>query len=217
MSEANWGTNDGPVKKSGLPKWLFWCGGGCLLAVVVGGLILWFGAQYAQEFINEARDPEKQWPKLQQVLPFDERPANYELGWGSSVLMETYVVNSGQGLVGVVMRLSESDKESVDSQLMNPDFSGSFMGMGGRRDLARTTVEVQGRMLDILRFRQDNPNKQPTSEDPSGGVAHSAYVRISTPDEARQVVVQLLAPGSNDPISDEQIREFFAPFHVGSK
>lgn len=216
MSDANWGANEAPVKKSGLPKWLLWCGGGCLLALVVGGIGAFVLFKLGKEFVEEARDSEKQWPKLQQLLPFDERPAGYELGWGSSFLMETYVLKDGKGLVGVVMRFKESDAESVDAQLMNPEFGGSFMGMGGRKDTQAGTIEMQGTTFDVLRFRQAEAQAAP-GEGAVSAPAHSAYVRLTAAGDTRPVVVQLIAMGAMQPIGDEQIRDYFAPFHVGRK
>lgn len=217
MTDANWGSSEAPVKKSGLPKWMLWCGGGCLLALVLGGIAAFALFKFGKAFVEEARDSEKQWPKLQQLLPFDERPAGYELGWGSSFLMETYVLKDQKGLVGVVMRFNESDSESVDAQLMNPEFSGSFMGMGGRKDLKKGAIEMQGASFDVLRFHQTDAGGGPAGGDGSQAPAFSAYVRLTEAGDTRPVVVQLIAIGATEPIPDEQIREYFAPFHVGRK
>lgn len=182
----------------------------------MGGIGAFVLFKVGKEFVEEARDSEKQWPKLQQLLPFDERPAGYELDWGSSFLMETYVLKDGKGLVGVVMRFKESDSESVDAQLMNPEFSGSFMGMGGRKDLRKGVVQMQGATFDVLRFHQTEAQAGPGGGEP-GAPAFSAYVRLTEAGDTRPVVVQLLAIGATEPIGDDQIREFFAPFHVGRK
>ena len=215
MVDANWGADEAPTKSSRIPKWLWWCGGGCLLALVlaaIGGYMLF---SFGKRLVEEGRDPELQWPKLERILPFDQRPEGYQLTWGSSLLVETYALLDPEGRIGVVMRFPESQASAVDGQLMNPDHSGALLGMGGRKDLSQLKITVQGRELDALRFYQEQGQDMDGDGKPDQG--HTIMVRLTDAGATEPVVFQLFTRGQGGlvPPTEDDVRAFLAPFHVG--
>ena len=71
MTETNWGESEAPVRKKSIPTWLWFCGGGCLLALIVsivGGVLLF---QKGKQMYEEGQDPEIQWAKVAEVLTYD--------------------------------------------------------------------------------------------------------------------------------------------------
>jgi hypothetical protein len=216
MVDANWGAEEAPSKRSRIPKWLWWCGGGCLVALVLAVAAGFWLFKLGKQLVEEGRDPEQQWPKLQRVLPFEERPAGYQLTWGSTLLLETYALLDPEGRIGIVMRFRESQAASVEAQMMNPDYSGALLGMGGRKDLSTLKVVVQGRELEALRFYQEQGQDMDGDGRPDQG--HTIVVRLTDEDAVAPVVLQLFTPGEGGlvPPTEDDVRAFLAPFHVGN-
>src|SRR5688572_30506234 len=72
----DWGDIENvPKQKRGLPKWLLFCGGGCLVALVLGGIAGYF----VFKLIEEGKDQDVQYPKLEQHIGLDHRLSDYEL------------------------------------------------------------------------------------------------------------------------------------------
>jgi hypothetical protein len=77
MTEVDWSEEaEAPApKKRGIPRWIWiGCGCGCLTTLVVLAIGGWY--------FKQALDPEVQWPKLRQVLAFEERPTDLKLHMG---------------------------------------------------------------------------------------------------------------------------------------
>src|ERR1700752_3085515 len=77
MAETDWqDPEEAPKKKRRGPTWVWWgCGGSCLLFTIVGVVVLVLGASVVKNLL----DPEKAWPGVREVLPYDERPP----GWAA--------------------------------------------------------------------------------------------------------------------------------------
>jgi hypothetical protein len=57
---------DAPTRKSGVPGWVWGCGGGCMLMLLLAiGVTWWFGAKIAGIV-----DPEKAWPEVAELMPY---------------------------------------------------------------------------------------------------------------------------------------------------
>jgi hypothetical protein len=100
--------------------------------------------------------------------------------------------------------------------MMNPDYSGALLGMGGRKDLSTLKVVVQGRELEALRFYQEQG--QDMNGDGKSDQGHTIVVRLTDEDAAAPVVLQLFTPGEGGlvPPTEDDVRAFLAPFHVGN-
>lgn len=214
MSETTWGEGEVlPPKKKKVPTWLWFCGSGCLLAVV---LAIVLGAWFASKF-KDALDPEKQWPNVAEVLPFDERPRELDLKWGSTIGMDMFVFIDERGFAAILMRFRPSDGAEVRQTLMNPEYKGGFMGMGDRKGLEAGRIRVQGRDLEVVRFHQmegeGGSGGQPGA--PRVGDGESIMVLLTPPEATEPVVLQLVRSAGEGPITDEDVQRFLKPFHVG--
>lgn len=212
MTETNWGESEAPVRKKSIPTWLWFCGGGCLLALVLAIA----GGAWGVSLFKDAMDPEKQWPNVQAILPYDEQPPELQLVWGSTFPMDVFVFLDQRGYGAMLFRFAESDAHEVREQLLNPEFKGGFMGAGARKDLQAASVDVQGRELPVLRFYQSGGGEPSgPGAPPNAGSGASIVVDLSDPGDVRPLVLQLVRHDGDEPISDDEVRQFLEPFHVG--
>lgn len=207
MSEVEWSeeSEEAPRKKGGIPKWVWiGCGGGCLLAVVAAIALVVFGAMW----VKKGADPEVQWPKLQQVLPFDERPTDLELGFGTRIpfIMDQYNLVSASGqYTATVMHFKGAAASDIE-QLLSEDPQGAPFGLGAPVEPEAGELEIQGRSVRVLRFRSIGGTGMVE------GVGPGIRVDVSSP--GRALVVELRRKGSQEPLTDEELTAFFDHFDV---
>jgi hypothetical protein len=214
MSETNWGETEAPVRKKRVPTWLWFCGGGCLLAVVFAIALLGFGVK----FVKDATNPEKQWPAVAEILPFDQRPPELHLIAGNTLGADFFVFQDDRGFVVVLMRLRSGDPGEARRRVMDPNQQGGFMSAGARRDMVAGQVHVQGRDLDVLRFHQESPGEksgEDKGEEAAGHSGPSIWVDVTPAGSEYPVLLQLTRVRSDEPIRDEDVQAFLKPFHVG--
>lgn len=218
MSESTWGEGEStpPPKKKAIPTWLWFCGGGCLLAVIAGIIGITLLVSWAKDAVQQATDPEVQWPKLEQVLPYDQRPPELDLKFGWSVGVNMYYFDDSRGYAAILIGLPMHDERERD-KMMNPNTSTGFMGVGNRKDATAGKVAVQGRSLDVLRFHHMGGSA--SSGGPSGapkvGSGPSVMVDLTKDTDPGLLFLQLVRLHSAEPVSDEDIQTFLKPFHVG--
>jgi hypothetical protein len=219
MTETNWGTeNEPPPKKKGLPTWLWFCGGGCLLAVVLSIILGAWLFSKAKEFVKESTDPEKQWPQLAQILPYDARPSELKLSLGTHIGADVYVFEDARGFAEIIFGFSETQGAEVRDKLMNPEYSGGAFGVGARKDLKGGTIRVQGRDLKVVRFRQsEKDSSSGVQAEVKVGAGPSILVDLTPDTGKRPVILQMVRLHSDEPITDEEVVEFLKPFHVGTE
>jgi hypothetical protein len=204
MSEVEWSEESGgvPARKRGIPKWVwFGCGGGCLLVTLVVAAIAVFGYR----MVEDASDPEKQWPLLQNVLPFDERPESIDLtGFPIPGVMRQFVlIDNEHGIQGSVMSFYSARGDEI-SQMFDPDGSSAPFGLGAPVDGEAGQMEIQGQSVPYLRF-------QSIKGQPGLGPG----IRIDlTPVDASGRVAELRRMRGDERITDEDVRAFFEPFDV---
>jgi hypothetical protein len=211
MSERTWGEAESapPPKKKGIPTWLWFCGGGCLLAVIIGiGLVAWLASRF-----SGSTDPEKQWPKVAEILPYDERPPELNLKFGFDLGMGMYFFEDKRGFMAVLMHMGMGgDKDR--RQLMNPESEMGFLGQ--RKDAKAAKITVQGRELDVLRFQHIGGSSGPSSEKtPQVESGQAALVDLTPDDQSGFLILQLVRTHSSEEIGNEDIIRFLKPFHVG--
>jgi hypothetical protein len=165
--------------------------------------------------VKKSLDPEKQWPKVAKLLPYDARPENLTLVWGSQIGMELYVFHDAKGLIVTLMCPPGGDGKAKQ-KMFDEKQSFSAFGKGGRHSMQRATIRVQGRELQALRFVQEAADSSGPSGAPSAGSGGSVLVDV-TPEESEQPVIMQLtrADGSNEEIPDQTVIDILAPFHVG--
>jgi len=206
MTETEWATENPAPSKKLVPTWLWFCGGGCLLAVILGVVGVMWGVGKVQEYGNE----ELQYPRLREEIGFDERPAEWDFMFAVDIPLDMWIFADSRGYAVVIMRINEGDAEETRNQLFNPDFDGSFAGMGGREEMELTSLSVQGREIDMMTYYQAS----------GGGAAGSnagqaASIDITSPGADGMLIMMLIRQGGADKITGEEVTEVLAPFHVG--
>jgi hypothetical protein len=206
MKELDWTDEDEPKKKRGIPKWLWiGCGVGCLGVVVLGALAGVLGVG----FVKSATDPEKQWPRLQQVLHFEERPQNLELTYGQKIFgFQQYMLMDEEG--GVMGTLQRFGGESAQfDKSFDPDFKPiPGLEMGAPQDAELVEVSVQGRKVRALRYSRISP--EPEIE---GGAGPGIRIDL-TREGGDPRMIDMRRLGTKEPLTQEEIDAFLAPFDV---
>lgn len=208
MTEVEWSEEgeEAPRKKGGVPKWVWiGCGGGCLLALL-GGLalaiasVLWF---------QGATDPEKQWPRLQEILPFEERPTDLQLALGTPIpfVMDQFVLQDDEeSYTATVINLKGTAASGFDD-MFGEDSDAPF-GLGAPVEPELGELEIQGQTVRVLRFR--TVKGQGLVEELGPGI------RVDLSRTGRALMVEFRRNKSKDPVTDEAVVQFFAHFDVWS-
>lgn len=203
MAETTWSEETAePPKKKGIPLWLWGCGGGCLLMVALG-LVL---GVFLVGRIQDAADPEKAWPKVAEVLPFDERPP-YDAFAFSVFGMSLYALRDPEsGDAVIVFRADNDDPEETD-RVFRGEERGGFAGIGEMEDPEPRTVVVRGRECRALLV-----TGKPPALPMEGKQAEESQVMLlvdisSTPEE---LVMLQFVPAGGDP--EERLQAFLEPF-----
>ena len=207
MSEVEWSEEgeEAPKKKRGLPKWLWiGCGGGCLVAIVLVVLAIVFIVPAVRDMAN----PEKQWPNLEKVMPFDERPEDLRLLMGMPIpfVMDQFVlIGPDESFTATVMSFKSASPAELD-QMFSDSGQGAPFGVGAPEDPELGAIEIQGEGVRCLRYSG-------IGGVPDGKQGPGVRLDISI-DGGRVAVVDMRRQGSEDPLSDEEIRAFFAHFDL---
>lgn len=203
MTQPSWGDESGATapKKRRIPTWALWgCGGGCLLATLVGiGLTI-----LGYRFVRDGMDPEKQWPKLAEVLPFDERPANLQIAFGFGIGFDQFILTDpAAGAWAMVIEFPASAGEEYKN-LLDPEFDTPF-GLGKLVDPEPGVLDLQGREVPCLRFSRVNP-------EPAG--AEGAGIRVDLTGPQGKPRTLELRQRRAERVEDAVVAEFLAPFDV---
>jgi hypothetical protein len=194
-ASAAWGEDSGePARpKRRIPGWVWWgCGGGCLLVTLIAVLLVFLSVR----LVRDATDPEKQWPRLAEVLAFDERPANLELEFGLGIGADQFhLVDHAQRLRATLIAYPEtgSDEDHLDEPLP-------------ANDPERGVLSVQGREVPVLRF--ESLSFEPKTAALGPGIRLDLS---SASGRARTIELRRLGSGR---IEDAEVEAFLAPFDV---
>lgn len=203
MSETDWGeAGEAPApRKRRIPSWVWWgCGGGCLLALLAA---LGLGVA-GYRLYREGTDPEKQWPRLQRVLYFEERPEDLRIRFGFSLGMDQFHLSDAEGVEALLVEYPR-DAAGEYRRVMDPDLD-LLLDIGNPVDPERGTIAVQGREVPCLRFSRIQPEPEGQSRGPG--------IRLDlTGDRPRPRTLELRHPGAAR-IEDAEVEAFLAPFDV---
>jgi hypothetical protein len=214
MTEEDWGDLEQvETKRSGFPKWLLFCGGGCLLMVVrlvVAGI-------FVVDKFKEFTDPDVQYPKLEEHIAFDHRLDDHQLFgvhlWGE----EAYLFFAQDKKSWAMFLVADTPEEKAElEKLFDPNYVGDgeeAVSMGARQDAVVGTIEIQGRELRVLRAQQESNLPIPGAGAQSGA---TIMVDLSAPEATTGLVLMYMRNGQQEPVGDEEVAAFLAPFHVGS-
>ncbi|HEV8113464.1 MAG TPA: hypothetical protein VGR31_11880 [Planctomycetota bacterium] len=223
MAETPWTEEAavGPPKKK-VPTWVWFCGGGCLLAVLVAIAAI----AILVPMLKNAMNPEVQWEHLARVLPYDARPPELTptmgLNFGES--MDQVQLQDTRGFMITVQSLAGKSGAEQRRKLFaseKPEFPENA-GVVKFADLQSGTVDVQGRSLRILRMRMEFPafikmlmSKKAQSE--LGKLSSIAFVDVTAEGADGLVYLEMMKVTGSDPVSDEEVQTFLKPFRIGPK
>lgn len=204
MSETEWTENDvaaETAKKKGIPWWVWGCGGGCLLFVLVtAGAVAVLGPKLAQ-WAEDMSDPEVQWPKVAEYLPYDERPEHIEMVMGLDIpgQKQWTMMDNENGLLG---QLFVMDK-TAGGDMMRPGSAANAIGVSGEES---GLMVVQGVEVDAMFFKMTVPLQ---------GEAVGPAVRVDLSGSSKNaVILQVTVPDGEGTVSEEDVELFLAPFDV---
>ncbi len=215
MSEQDWNEEVAPPpKKKGLPGWLMFCGGGCLIAMILGSI----GFYFVFEAFSKSMDPEENWARLEEHFDIDARPPELDPMFSWSLGMDFWMLMDDRGYIVVIYDFGEAQASERDA-IFSEDFKGGGLpGLNKIDDPKIGVVNVQGRELKVVRFENSggfNPGGQQTA----GGQGPACFVDITDVDDPGfQMVFLMRGPGGEDAkeeISDEAIQDFLEPFVIG--
>ena len=194
-------------KKGGIPTWVWvGCGGGCLLIIIAIVVLGFLGKQ----FVENAMDPEKQLPNLQQVLPFEEQPANLEMNMGMDMFgaFQQYVLtDTDTGYMAIVYVFgAEAEQEVYELLKENPRSSRFTKGMGSLEGFEEISMQLQGEKVRGIQFTGVKGPEQDVVGSGARINLHEAGID--------GCVVELRKPGEDEPPSELEIEEFFAVFNL---
>ena len=215
-TDLEWGEGEElQAKKRGcfLPVWLWVCGGGCLLTLILGI----FGCVKIIELAKGAIDPEQQWSKLDKVLPYDEQPEHLQIIAGWQLGVEYYIlVDPVQGYMVSVYYFDLSDAEEAREAFFDPEMQVGVMGVGEREDEELSMVRIGSRDRQVMRFYQSNVefsfgNGEDFQNNNSG---YSAVVDVTAEGDPGLLAVLFMAMDGQTAIPDEGMIAFFENFLV---
>jgi hypothetical protein len=217
MNESPWSEETAPAtKKGGVPAWAFWVGGGCLLLLLLVGIGGFFAVRFVKQAAEEWMDPEKQWPKVNEILPFDKRPdgVTFKASW-HIFGTDGWVFNDQHGYMVMLMQLPEKNSQQMREQLLDPSSSRAVFGNFGRHGQQRLKLQVQGRELDALRFVQEVGGGNDT-DTKSTGPGATLVVDLTPEGATRPLILQMTrANGGEEAFDEKAALDFLEPFHVG--
>jgi len=241
MSEVDWGTeaNEAPKPKSRVPKWAWFCGGGCLLALILGGVLAFLVVRKAQD----AMDVDKQSASLEKALPFDALPEGFEFSPEGLILSmmpgidTAWALQSADRTESLQIQLLEPDasqlrREAIRTGELGPDASKQ-LGPIGVHGLEHGEIEIQGRAVPWMRFQtfEASAAKEPAADTEQGEKAEPSlgdaielasrqrilFLDLTRDGATGALILQYSAIGDGGPVDPADIAELLKPFHVGPK
>lgn len=218
MAETAWTEESAtPPKKRRIPTWVWFCGGGCLLAVLVGVVAL--GIVY--RVVSKGMDPEAQKQALGKILPYDKWPAEMKPVFGMQLFGEQYTFEDSRGFqeqIQLHRGREGSDGRKGMFQSEDPKFPKD-LGVMKFDELKPAVVEVQGRDLHLIRMRMQFAGfiAKMMPKEVREGLATMAFVDLTPDDLDGMLLLQITRTRGEGPVTDEEIQQILEPFHVGPK
>jgi hypothetical protein len=207
-------------EKKGLPRWLLFCGCGCLLALLAVGGALGFATYYGMRLV----DPEHQLPRFAKVMPFDGPLEQLEFVVHVPFGVDSYLLQDTQTDGGYVLWFTQvsdpQDANNARERALDPS-NRELMGGAGRREAVQpVSILIQGREVQGVRYRV--PGTRDAAQLPGGlgramDPAGAALTLDVTPrgNPGLVLVHFFRVEGSDEPIPEGYVHQILAPFHVG--
>lgn len=210
MAKTEWGEEfdeQQPTIQGGIPVWGWFCGVGCLIVLLFGAGMTFFG----WTMVSKATDEEAQWESVREVMPFDERPTGIEIPLGFTVFgngqiqmndVREDIDEEGRFSTVQLLRFSSSSSEQLEP-LFNP---GVLEGAAMTNErLGNATV--QGRQVRALWF-------DPLGRAPLEGDARTA-VRVDLSLDGRPAaVLELHKHPAGGALTESDLEAWLEPFDL---
>ncbi len=241
MNDIDWGSEAKavPKAKARFPKWLWFCGGGCLLAVIASVVLVVVIGKIAKEKL----DPEKQWTKLEKILPHEERPTGFELiPTGAFGAMAPGVEDAWQFLNsnGTQVQIQHHVGASADStreQIESGALTSAKQSLGpiGVFEATAGEFEASGKTVHFVRFQTfeaeaetpETEAKDPNVEEDQSPSARDVWDMATkmrlvmadiTPEGVDGTVVLIFSkPRKLGPLEQSEVIDFLSTFQLGAK
>lgn len=202
-SGAEWANEpEVPKKKKGLPGWLWFCGGGCLIVVVLAAI----GAIFAVKQFEGFTDQTVQWEKLSASVEIDVPPEGWSFHKMPMVPFDQFIFTGAGGSTFTLMIMEPPGAAEME-EIFSEDFDGgAVMGLQEVKDIEHGSILVQGRELRVVHFIQKVVMQ---------GESDGAYIDITPEDSEDFWLLVAATPAKLDAITDDYIRDFLLPFHIG--
>lgn len=232
--QLDWGSEakEQPKPKRRVPVWAWFCGGGCVLALIT----MIVAALSIGSCVKEMQDPDTQWKELERVVVVQTRPEGQIFGM-KVPLQDLRVISIQQGTTKVDFMIAGGQQgEELRTQFLDPDAQGGFGPFGnvGRHGTEEVVLNVQGRELRGVRYttvpREGNEEPEPAVDengeevdpgDVSVGDALKMAMRtsvtafdVSPEGSGRVVLMQYSHMNSLEPIPDSEVIEFLNHFDL---
>jgi hypothetical protein len=204
----SWGSDfEAPQKKSRLPVLAWVLGSGCFfLLILVVVAVLAFG-----RMMKRASDPEIQWPKVAEVLPFDEPPAGIQVlqifKWGGT---RTWLLFPRKDPDFQVLLLHVTGEDAQESR-------AKFFG----KEAEVFTLVAQGRELPAVRaaseeggFGRDTDFRDVMVSELASGPC--LRLDLSPPGSPDLLMLQWTDMDGAEPVDEQRVLSFLEPFDLGS-
>jgi hypothetical protein len=226
VAETTWGEEapSAPPTKS-IPTWVWFCGAGCLVMLVIGIALLVFG----MSFMKKAMDPETQWRALAEVLPYDERPPEMTPKMGMNTLgVKQVTLIDTRGYQIQIQEMGGAKAQEAREQLFEkdpPEFPKEMLGVFKFSNVRSSLAEVQGRKIHVVRMKPEfegiAKSMVPKAAQDQMGNMLWADVTPEGRDDLVFIQIQRQGPSARDTdggdITDADLRDILKPFHVGPK
>jgi len=203
--QESWGSDfEEPKKKSRLPVLAWVIGSGCLFLM----LLLVVAIIAITRVAGRASDPEVQWPRVAELLPFDEHPADLRIiGWHwADSRMWLLFPRQGDQYQVLLLHVTGASAESTREE---------FFGHGAEV----STLVVQGRELPAARASGSPPELE------RGAALRDVLVKelasgpclrldLSQPDSEELLLFQWTELDGSQPVDEERVVRFLEPFHL---
>jgi len=222
MSDQDWGNDQekSKGKKRGLPGWVWGCGIGCGVMLVVIAIAFWLGARVIKDMV----DQDVVWANIGEVLPVEEIPEDY---FALQVPFEIegatmWVISHESGERSIVMFSAEAGSEASKMRdgLMDGSSEqsvGGPLGDFGRHGLEVGTITAQGRALECLRFSalpEEGGNALTGFANLDGS---TMMVDLAPEDSGELLVMQFTNQGEDQAVPDKDVIEFLGHFRLSGE
>jgi len=222
--EEPWGDDfQVPARRTpGIPGWVWGCGGGCLFATVLAVVALFFAGGRLQEWAESHMDPAEQWPEVAQVLPVDEPPEDWKIlkvPFLGMMGIDTWCFHDPERELYAVLMSGEGETgQQFVNELLDPTHGRGALDQSIEASEPED-VEIQGRTVRVLRFVPGDGAPQQTSwpAAPFGQARGAGAILDLSSDDGKEIALQVARASSEDPLTDEELNEFLAPFEIGER